>query len=120
VGSIENRLRRLEEKAAAQEPEYTPAFVKMVAVLDELAALRGSGAVHYRGGVPIEPEDIPGRTLGPGHTYGQLYALAAERASAKAGAEVFPLEDVPAAVEALVALHEAHGGDPGAVADRGA
>jgi hypothetical protein len=58
--------------------------------------------------------------LGPGYTHAHLYALAAERASARVGAEVFPLEDVPAAVEALLALHEARGGDPEAVADGGA
>ncbi len=117
MGGIENRLRRLEGKAPVEEPEPTPAFVKMMAALDELAALKGSGAVHYRGGRRIEPEGIPGRELGPGHTHAQLFALAAECASAKAGAEVFPLEDVPAVVDALAALHEVSGGDPGAVAD---
>jgi hypothetical protein len=120
VGSIENRLRRLEEKAPAEKPEPTPAFVKLAATLDELGALKGSRAGGYRGEVPIVPEDIPGRELGPGYTHVQLYALAAERASAKAGAGVFPLEDVSAVVDALVALHEARGGDPEVVADRGA
>jgi hypothetical protein len=118
VGSVESRLRRLEEKAPAREQEHTPAFIKLHATLHELAALRSSGAVHYRGGRRIEPEDIPLRELGPGYSHGQLYALAAERASARVGAEVFSLEDVPAAVEALVVLHKAHGRDPEAVDDR--
>ena len=124
MGSIENRLRRLEERTPAREPEHTPAFSKLRATLDELAALKSSRAPGYRGGVPIVPEDIPGRVpgreLGPGYTHAQLYTLAAERASVRVGAEVFPLEDVPAAVEALAVLHKARGGDPEAVADRGA
>ena len=117
MGSVESRLRRLEEKAPAREQEHTPAFIKLHATLHELAALRSSGAVHYRGGRRIEPEDIPLRELGPGYTHAQLYTLAAERASARVGAEVFPPEDVPAAIGALVALHEARGGEPKAVAD---
>ena len=120
MGSIENRLRRLEGRTPAREPEHTPAFIKLRATLDELAALKSSRAPGYRGGVPIVPEDIPGRERGPGYTHAQLYTLAAERASVRVGAEVFPLEDVPAAVEALAVLHKARGGDPEAVADRGA
>ena len=90
LGSIENRWQRLEERTPVQAPEPTPAFVKLRATLDELAALKSSGACGYRGGGSIVPEDIPGRELGPGYTRAQLLTLAAERAAAKARAGTFP------------------------------
>jgi hypothetical protein len=118
VGGIENRLRRLEEKAPARELEPSPSFVKLTGALDEFGLLKGSRAVHYRAGRRIEPEDIPQRVLGPGHTHAQLLTLAAERAAARTGAEAFPLEHVPAVAEALMVLHEATGGELEAEADR--
>ena len=113
LGSIENRWQRLEERTPVQAPEPTPAFVKLRATLDELAALKSSGACGYRGGVSIVPEDIPGRELGPGYTRAQLLTLAAERAAAKARAGTFPPEDVPAVVETLAELGRARGQDRG-------
>lgn len=83
-------MQRLEERTPAQAPEPTPAFGKLRATLDELGALKSSGACGYRGGVSIVPEDSPGRELGPGYTHAQLLTLAAERAAAKARAETFP------------------------------
>jgi hypothetical protein len=90
LGSIENRLQRLGEGTPAQAPEPTPAFGKLRATLDELAALKSSGVCGYRGGVSIVPEDSPGRELGPGYTHAQLLTLAVERAAAKARAGTFP------------------------------
>ena len=51
-------------------------------ILDELASLKASRAVHYRGGTPmvrIEPEDMPGKILGPGYTPEDVWKLARRR-----------------------------------------
>jgi hypothetical protein len=50
--------------------------------LGEVASLKASRAVHYRGGTPmvrIEPEDIPGKILGPGYTPEDVWKLARRR-----------------------------------------
>ena len=47
--------------------------------MDELAHLKSSRAVHYRAGERIEPEDIPGKILGPGYTWEDLRELAIKR-----------------------------------------
>ena len=48
-------------------------------ILDELARLKASGAVHYRGGKYIEPQDIPTKILGPGYTKEDVWELARRR-----------------------------------------
>jgi hypothetical protein len=80
------------ENSAPQGPD--PDFA---AILDELASLRVSGAVHYRAGVRIQGEDIPRQILGEGYTRLQLRELAISRAFGKQGrsateiAELLPL-----------------------------
>jgi hypothetical protein len=60
-----------------------------VAVLDELAALKGSMAVHYRGSkdglLRIEPENIPQKILGDNYTVREFRELAISRALRKCG-----------------------------------
>lgn len=85
MASIEDRLRRLEESIeepdeAAQQRRYG-----MHAIMNEYGRLKASRAVHHRGGGPgkplrrIEPEDIPGRILGPVYTTGDMVGLAVRR-----------------------------------------
>jgi hypothetical protein len=50
-------------------------------ILNEFAYLKASRAVHYRDGMRVEPEDIPGKILGSGYTSEQMWALAAKRVS---------------------------------------
>jgi hypothetical protein len=83
--SIKDRVRRLEERIG--EPEDEGAAMRSAirnAVLDELGRLKASRAVQYRGGpdgpTRIEPEDIPGKILGPSYTRGELIQLAIRRA----------------------------------------
>ena len=97
-GNIRVRLDRIEARMPAPEDGPSGASEKLRAVLDELASLKSSGASYYRGGVLVEGEDVPGRILGPGYTFGGLVRLAAERA-ADGGA--FGRDEVPAAVESL-------------------
>jgi hypothetical protein len=57
-------------------------------ILDEVARLKASRAVHYRGGIPmvrIEPEDIPGKILGPGYTPEDVWELARRRVLERGG-----------------------------------
>jgi hypothetical protein len=83
MGSLENRISRLEGRI--EPPEDLGAELRRAVVrdiLDELARLKASRAVHYRGGnppTPIEPENIPGKILGPGYTTGQMVELAVRR-----------------------------------------
>lgn len=93
MGSLNGRIRRLEELIGPAESEDEVAALRHAitrAILDEYAHLKASRAVHYRGGNPpvrIEPEDIPGKILGPGYTSGQLIELAIRR--------VFEREELP-------------------------
>ncbi len=86
MASIEDRLRRLEE--SIEEPPDETAEQRryvMYAVLDEYANLKRSRAVGHMGGGPgkplrhIEPEDIPGRILGPVYTTGDMVGLTVKR-----------------------------------------
>jgi hypothetical protein len=80
MGSLEGRISRLAGRI--EPPEDLGAELRRAVVrdiLDELARLKVSRAHGYRGGVPIEPEDIPGRILGPGYTTGQMVELAVRR-----------------------------------------
>src|SRR5215204_3047427 len=103
-GNIHARLEDLEERIESSDGP-SPTSLKLRAVLDELAYLKGSCAVHYRGGTPmvrVEPENIPRQILGPGYTQRDLHRLAAERA-AEAG--VFESDEVAHAVRTLEALY---------------
>jgi hypothetical protein len=84
MGSIDKRLDALERLVGPLGPhdegsEHRRTVVRDI--LDEFAYLKASRAVHYRGGVRVEPEDIPGKILGPGYTTEQMWELAARRVS---------------------------------------
>ncbi len=85
MASIEDRLRRLEESIEEPDEAAQQRRHVMYAVLDEYANLKRSRAVGHRGGGPgkplrrIEPEDIPGRILGPVYTTGDMVGLAVRR-----------------------------------------
>ena len=57
----------------------------LAAIYDELSRLRSSQAVHYRGGVRIEPENLPEKLLGPGYTHAELRELAVARGLERRG-----------------------------------
>ena len=84
MGSIERRIEYLEQHIRPPEEDKDAALRRalMYDILDELASLKASRAVHYRGPAPmvrIEPEDIPGKILGPGYTPEDLWELARRR-----------------------------------------
>jgi hypothetical protein len=80
VGSIDKRLENLERLVGPPEDEAAERRRSVAReTLDEFAALKASGAARYRAGVCVEPEDIPGKILGPGYTTEQLWELAAKR-----------------------------------------
>src|SRR3712207_5758736 len=77
---VEDRLRRLERSVSeTTEPERSEAFTHLKDLLNELAYLRQSSAPGLRGGVPIEPANIPRKILGPTYTHRQLLELAVRR-----------------------------------------
>jgi len=86
MGSINKRIEALEgliQPPASPKDEAAALRRALIRdILDEFARLKASRAVHYRGGTPmvrIEPEDIPGKILGPGYTTGQMMELAIRR-----------------------------------------
>jgi hypothetical protein len=80
MGSIDKRLQDLERLVGPPEDEAAERRRSVTReILDEFAALKASRAVHYRAGAHIEPEDIPGKILGPDYTTEQLWALAESR-----------------------------------------
>ncbi len=95
---MRGRLERLE--ASVPDPPKPPSrdSLNLRAILDELHRLKASGAPGFRGGVPIVPEDIPGKILGPDYTHEELCELAVERALEERGE---PASEVPRYVEAL-------------------
>ena len=83
MASIDRRIQDLERLYATAPPEDEGAKRRRTitsSILDEFGRLKASRAVHYRAGVRIEPENIPGRILGPGYTTGELWELAIRRA----------------------------------------
>ncbi len=80
----------------------------MRAILDELGALKSSCAVYWRGGIEQEPENIPGKILGPGYTQRELHELAVRRALEARGE---PESEVPRYVEALKVIRESRRDD---------
>ena len=81
MGSIDKRLGNLERFVGTPDEGSEHRRTVVRDILDEFARLKASGAVHHRGGVRIEPEDIPGKILGPGYTSEQMWELAAKRVS---------------------------------------
>ena len=93
MGSLDRRIEDLERRFASDSSKNpSGARLQMVAILDEFAALKQSYAHGLRGGVPIVPERIPLKILGPGYTYREFVRLTLKRAS-EAGA--FPEEEIP-------------------------
>jgi hypothetical protein len=81
MGSIDKRIEYLEQRIRPPEQDKAVALRRALIrdTLDEFASLKASRAVHYRGGKRIEPEDIPGKILGPGYTTGDVWELARRR-----------------------------------------
>jgi hypothetical protein len=82
MGSIDKRIESLEQRIRPPELEDEDAALRTALIrdtLDELASLKASRAVHYRGGKRIEPEDMPGKILGPGYTTEDVWELARKR-----------------------------------------
>jgi len=81
MGSLERRIEYLEQRIRPPEKDKAAALQTALIrdMLDEFASLKASGAVHYRGGKRIEPEDIPAKILGPGYTKGDVWELAERR-----------------------------------------
>jgi hypothetical protein len=82
MGGIGKRIEYLEQRIQPPEQEDEAAArwrPLMRDTLDEFASLKASRAVHYRGGKRIEPEDIPGKILGPGYTTEDVWELARKR-----------------------------------------
>ena len=82
MASIDKRIEALEGfigPPEEEDPHRETAKALMRAILDEHAHLKASRAGGSRGGVPIVPEDIPGKVLGPGYTTGDVVRLAVRR-----------------------------------------
>ena len=84
MGTLDCRVEDLERLLAETANPGEPA-PQLGAILRELATLKASCAPGLRGGVPVEPEQIPRRILGPSYTHSELLRLATARAS-EAGA----------------------------------
>jgi hypothetical protein len=78
---LNGHLERL--KAQIPTPEDKGAAFRravMRSVMNEFGRLKASRATNtFRGGVRVEPEDIPGKILGSGCTTGQMVELAIRR-----------------------------------------
>jgi hypothetical protein len=81
MGSLERRIEYLEQRIRPPEKDKAAALQTALIrdILDEFASLKASRAVHYRGGKRIEPEDMPGKILGPGYTTDDVWELARRR-----------------------------------------
>ncbi len=81
MANVDNRIGRLErDRPPKEDPEAALKWAVSRDILNEFAALKASRAKNVsRGGVPIEPEDTPGKILGEGYTHGQLMGLAVRR-----------------------------------------
>jgi len=81
MGSLDKRIEYLEQRIRPPEKDKAAALQTALIrdILDEFASLKASRAVHYRGGKRIEPEDIPGKILGPGYTTEDVWELARRR-----------------------------------------
>jgi hypothetical protein len=83
VASIERRIEVLEGRIQPPTSPEDGAAARQRAlardILEEFASLKASRAVHYRGNKRIEPEDIPGKILGPGYSTEDVWELARKR-----------------------------------------
>jgi hypothetical protein len=81
VASLDKRIEYLEQRIRPPEKDKAAALQTALIrdILDEFASLKASRAVHYRGGKRIEPEDMPGKILGPGYTTDDVWELARRR-----------------------------------------
>jgi hypothetical protein len=115
MGSIGRRIEDLERRILrTARPEPGEHLGHLKAILGELAALKSSCAMHLRGGVSVEPENIPRRVLGPGYTNEGLWRLAVER-TVEAGK--VPAERADAYLELMRATWTRGGKDPDAVVE---
>ncbi len=89
MARLDRRILDLEQRIPPPPEDEAAARRKVLlrATLDELAALRASGAVHYRAGRRIEGEDIPLRILGPGYSREDVWELARRRVLERAAQE---------------------------------
>jgi hypothetical protein len=80
--TFERRMQALERRfaAAIDTDARSGPDPDLIAIFDELSALKSSRAVHYRAGVRIEPENIPQKILGDNYTRAELRELAIARA----------------------------------------
>jgi hypothetical protein len=81
VGGIDRRIENLERLVGMSDEGSEHRRTVAREILDEFAALKASRAGHYRAGGRVEPEDIPGKILGPSYTTEQVWELAAKRVS---------------------------------------
>jgi hypothetical protein len=81
VDRLEAQIEPVPDEDAARRHAIAPE------ILNEVALLKASGAGGFRGGVPIEPEDIPGKILGADYTWEQLVELASRRVLERKGRE---------------------------------
>ena len=81
MASLDKRIEYLEQRIRSPEKDKAAALQTALIrdILDEFASLKASGAVHYRGGKRIEPEDIAAKILGPGYTTKDVWELARRR-----------------------------------------
>ncbi len=81
MANVDDRLSKLEKGLPPEgDPEADLRWAVSRDILAEYARLKASRAKNsWRGGVPIEPEDIPGKILGEGYTHGQMMELAVRR-----------------------------------------
>jgi hypothetical protein len=80
MASVERRIEALEAQLGPPKDEIAEQrWATMRDILNEFSDLKASRAVGYRAGVRREPENIPGRILGPGYTTGEMWGLAARR-----------------------------------------
>lgn len=115
MGGIDRRLEDLKRRILrSAHPETSAASVHLRVILNELGALKSSCAEHQRGGVRMEPENIPRRILGPGYTHVDLLRLAVSRS---VGAGRVPAERVEAYVRFLRESWERAGKDLDAVVE---
>jgi hypothetical protein len=95
--SYERRLQRLvAELGKAQQgvDAHRGLDPDLGAIFDEISALKSSRAVHYRGGVRIEPANLPEKLLGPGYTRAELRELAIARGLEKRGYETAQIAEL--------------------------
>ena len=85
--TFERRVQALERRFAevSETEARSGSDPDLIAIFDELSALKSSRAVHYRAGVRIEPENIPQKILGDSYARAELHELAIARAFEKQG-----------------------------------